>query len=806
MISFASRTLTEAERNYHLHSGKLEFLALKWAITDKFSNYLKYGPHFYVYTDNNPLTYVLTTAKLNAVGLRWVAELADFNFTIKYRPGKVNIDADYLSRNAMEIDDFIKECTEVCEPEMIDTVISAVTACSERLCNVSVEKLILKPEEDVLRIEKVDLVNAQKNDDTIGPVYQAVMKGHRPGKEEWKELTRGSKLLLHHFDKLILEDGVLFRKIPGVSKIILPEKFHHIVYTELHENMAHLCPEKVIDLAQQRFYWPYMAKQITHYIQKKCRCVISKKPNISEKAPLVPIESNHPFEVIAIDFMHLDKAKGGFEYVMIVCDHFTRFTQAYATRSKSSAAAAEKLFHEYILQYGFPKRVHHDRGPEFNSRLFKELHRLTGIKASNTTPYHPMGNGQVERMNRTFRNMLTTLSENDKRNWNKHLSKLAFAYNSTVNKSTSFSPFYLMFGRKSILPIDYIFQNEGPTQDLKNRSHQKFVDDWAAEMQEAYKIAKEHMQKSSQYNKRYYDRKVKEIEVLPGDHVLIKNVKEKGGTGKLKSYWEPNIFEVVEKAKNLPVYTLQNLNKKQDRRIIHRNLLMKCNDLPVELFQSNEIQKSKKQQNQKRKQLLLPKVTTEESETEDEFDVEITFSQNSRGGKDVETDESEVVARENETRSEEEIDFHKEATDVRDGEIITLDEESDSHGDETNFRDDVTDSGDEATAVRDEEIITLDEESDSREDETNFRDDETDDSGDEELDSRDDDTDSLDDDTDSRDKDLDCKEELHKENLNLSSEESEVEYIPEENSRPVRIRHRPPIFTYHSIGGNPVLE
>ena len=56
VISYASRTLSDAEKNYHLHSGELEFLALKWAITDRFSDYLRYGPPFVVYTDNNPLT------------------------------------------------------------------------------------------------------------------------------------------------------------------------------------------------------------------------------------------------------------------------------------------------------------------------------------------------------------------------------------------------------------------------------------------------------------------------------------------------------------------------------------------------------------------------------------------------------------------------------------------------------------------------------------------------------------------------------------------------------------------------------
>jgi hypothetical protein len=98
VIAYGSRTLTTAEKNYYLHSGKLEFLALKWAICEQFRNYLYYAPSFVVFTDNNPLTYyVLSTAKLNATELRWVGELADFNSTIRYRPGKANADADTLS-------------------------------------------------------------------------------------------------------------------------------------------------------------------------------------------------------------------------------------------------------------------------------------------------------------------------------------------------------------------------------------------------------------------------------------------------------------------------------------------------------------------------------------------------------------------------------------------------------------------------------------------------------------------------------------------------------------------------------------
>ena len=127
VVAYGSRTLTPAEKNYHLPSGKLEFLALKWAICDQFRDYLYYAPSFKVYTDNN-LTYVLSSAKLNATGLRWIGDLADFNFTIHYRPGKANIDADTLSR--MVIDDiaYMESCAEVIPHEVLQTVV-----CSAKL-------------------------------------------------------------------------------------------------------------------------------------------------------------------------------------------------------------------------------------------------------------------------------------------------------------------------------------------------------------------------------------------------------------------------------------------------------------------------------------------------------------------------------------------------------------------------------------------------------------------------------------------------------------------------------------------------
>ena len=94
MIVYASHTLSKSEKNYDAH--KLELLILKRSVTERFHEYL-YGGHFEVYTDNNPLTYILTTAKLVATGQRWVASLASYNFNIFYKSGKLNVDANALS-------------------------------------------------------------------------------------------------------------------------------------------------------------------------------------------------------------------------------------------------------------------------------------------------------------------------------------------------------------------------------------------------------------------------------------------------------------------------------------------------------------------------------------------------------------------------------------------------------------------------------------------------------------------------------------------------------------------------------------
>lgn len=137
-------TRTQAERNYRLHSGKLEFLALKWAVTERFRDGLFYGPSVTVYRDNNPLTYVLTTARLNATGHRWVAELSDSNLTLKYRPGKVNTDADFLSRSPLHAEHYMEEYNEKHSPETVKATLNNVQT-QQNDCVTWISAVTLRP-------------------------------------------------------------------------------------------------------------------------------------------------------------------------------------------------------------------------------------------------------------------------------------------------------------------------------------------------------------------------------------------------------------------------------------------------------------------------------------------------------------------------------------------------------------------------------------------------------------------------------------------------------------------------------------
>ena len=306
-------------------------------------------------------------------------------------------------------------------------------------------------------------------DQVINRVRELIQCGLRPTTVERKKEPKDVQLLLQEWNSLSVDkDGIKQRRTGSRTQIIIPKKLRSLILKELHEKMGHLGADCTLHLARERFYWPHMQSDFQHHIGHVCLCVKRKPPTLKIRAPLQPITT-----------------RGEYEYILVVMDHFTRYARAHATKNKSARTVAQKIYNDFILRFGFPLKIHHDQGGEFENRLHRELEKLCRVGLSCTTRYHPQGNGQVERFNRTFLIMLHTLRETKKSRWADHPNQVVHAYNCPKNETTGFSPFYLQFGRHPRLPIDLIF---GIDRTGNQGSHTQYAAQWQKAMSEAYEL------------------------------------------------------------------------------------------------------------------------------------------------------------------------------------------------------------------------------------------------------------------------------------------------------------------------------
>lgn len=433
------------EHNYPAH--KLEFLALKWAVVDKFRDYL-YGNKFEVRTDNNPLTYILTTAKLDATSHRWLAALSSFNFSLRYRSGKTNVDADTLSR----LPSVLEPSVSVLFSDVVKAVCQASLVPSDRVraaeC-ISLSQHIAHPESDMdfpsdSKFSSIDWKMEQSLDATISRTVQILSLGHSLTSRQLALEPELVRSLLHKRNHLFVRNGILYRrgKVSGhlVEQLVLPQPFHDIVFTGLHDDAGHQSRERTISLVKSRFFWLGLEQFIARRIRECPRCMRLKTP-VNPVTGLVPIESTYPLELLCVDFLTLDMSKGGYEQVLIMTDHFTRFAQAIPTKNETAHTTAKAIFDNFVVHYCFPSRLHIDQGRNFEGAVIKELCKIANIEKSRKTPYHPQGNGMAEKFNQTLMNMIGTLEEKQKSNWKAHIPSLVHAYNFTRHESTGLTPY-----------------------------------------------------------------------------------------------------------------------------------------------------------------------------------------------------------------------------------------------------------------------------------------------------------------------------------------------------------------------------
>uniref|UniRef100_A0A3B3WSH8 Gypsy retrotransposon integrase-like protein 1 n=1 Tax=Poecilia mexicana TaxID=48701 RepID=A0A3B3WSH8_9TELE len=421
-------------------------------------------------------------------------------------------------------------------------------------------------------MSRQELITAQSDDSVIGPIIQVLSDGKWPD-----DLKANPEMMAmkREIGKLHMKNGLLYRVSKTQSshkahQLVLPAQFRATVLKSLHDDLGHLGVERTTDLLRSRFFWPKMSTDVEQYIKNCGECVLRKTP-CSKVAPLNQMVSTGPLDLVCIDFLSMEPDSKGISNVLVITDHFTRYAQAFPAKNQKALTVAKILVEKYFVHYGLPTRIHSDQGRDFESRLIKELLMLLGIKKSRTTPYHPQGDPQPERFNRTLLSMLGTLNQEKKRQWSQHVVHLVHAYNSTKCDATGFSPYFLMFGREAKLPVDMCF-GMSFGEDGEHQ-HSAYVAKLKDNLQRAYDMATEAANKLHLRNKKAYDRRLGFHHLEPGDKVLMKNLGLKG-KHKLENRWCDIPYVVVEKMPNLPVYKVKPQNGKGKFKTMHRDNLL----------------------------------------------------------------------------------------------------------------------------------------------------------------------------------------------------------------------------------------
>ena len=581
-VAFASRGLSPSERNYPAY--KLEFLSLKWAVTDKFHDYL-YGVPFHVITDNNPLTYIFTTAKLDATSQRWVSALSNYQFSIEYRSGKLNQDADGLSRirwpEALNIQHV--SCNSV------QALLSASTlpaGCSEAL--VMSHKAIQDIEGLYIgKHTSRDWARIHHRDPTISQVVQHL----RGAKVQNFQHNEAFQSFLREKDKLVIVKGVLYRKrlCDNIIKfqLVLPEEYRKAALQGCHDQVGHLGRDRTLELLRDRYFWPGMTKEASDYVAHCERCIRRKIP--PNRAPLINISSSFPLELVCIDYLSLESCKGGIEDILVVTDHFTKYAQAYPTKGQQATTVAKVLYDNFFMHYGFPAKLHSDQGRQFEGKVIAALCDLAGIEKTRTSPYHPMGNGLTERFNRTLINMLGTLDPDQKSDWKKYIPSLVHAYNCTRHDSTGFSPYELMFNRQPRLPVDLLLGSEPPQSSI---AYSSFVDSMKQRLKYSYDLASQRSKDAQKSQKRIYDLRTRGNVLYPGDRILVRQVAFQG-KHKIADKWQDTVYVIVSQPNpDIPVYRVrpEMVSDSRSDKVLHRNMLLPIGSIPCNHEKSGKIE------------------------------------------------------------------------------------------------------------------------------------------------------------------------------------------------------------------------
>jgi Tat protein secretion system quality control protein TatD with DNase activity len=495
VVSYFSQSLNRAQQNYE--ATKREMLAVVVSL-EKFKPYL-WGRKFIIRTDHKSLTWLQNFRNPSGMIARWIARLQEYDYELQYRPGPRHQNCDGLSRR--------EEFSLTQDPSQCDTESSPLV----RTIWVSGAK-------------RDELISQTRLDPNLSQfiTWKTELSDPPPSA---RVMRRGPELiaLVREWNNIHFCNGLLFYRMSGLNeRVIVPKLLRERYIEQCHSTVgnSHEGERKTYDKVRSRFWWPLMRSTVQNFLKECLTCAEIKSPWKTPRAPLHPIITGRPNELICLDIVGpISEAKSGNKYILTILDHFTKWVEAIPLKEHTAPTIATALVTRWICRFGIPDRIVTDRGSEFQSKLMTELCYQLGIAKSQTSPYYPQSNGALERFHRTLRSALLALSEVARSSWDESLELCLWAYRNTVHSTTGVSPATATLGRPLRTPIDFELELSVP----RDEDIVTYLEGLMQALRRTWTLMETHTEAAQRKQKKQHDKRLGgPRRYHPGDLVMLR--------------------------------------------------------------------------------------------------------------------------------------------------------------------------------------------------------------------------------------------------------------------------------------------